>query len=162
MRRLLLLALLTAVVLLGACGSGDGGDAPGTDGAGAGGDTASESGGADGIRQADNDLRIEVSRGNGSPPETWTLTCAGFAEGSHPEAEAACAHLEGMEDPFAPVPADAVCTEQYGGAQTARITGQWRGEPVDLELSRVDGCRIAQWDSLGPVLPVPVGVEPLG
>jgi hypothetical protein len=31
---------------------------------------------------------------------------------------------------------------------------------VDLELTRVDGCRIAQWDGLGPLLPGPVGVEP--
>jgi hypothetical protein len=28
---------------------------------------------------------------------------------------------------------------------------------VDLELSRVNGCLIGQWDSLGPLLPVDGG-----
>ncbi|MGY1856203.1 SSI family serine proteinase inhibitor [Modestobacter sp. SYSU DS0290] len=77
--------------------------------------------------------------------------------GDLPDAETACAHLEGLEDPFAPVPADAVCTQQDDGPQTARITGLWGGDPVDLALSRTDGCRIAQWDRLAPLLPVPVG-----
>ncbi|MCZ2861194.1 SSI family serine proteinase inhibitor [Blastococcus sp. VKM Ac-2987] len=158
MRRLLLLTLLSTVFVLAGCATGAGDDAAGA----AGGGTPGDGGAADGISQADDDLRIEVDRGDGSPPETWTLSCVGPVEGTHPEAEAACAHLRGMSAPFAPVPADAMCTEQYGGAQTARITGRWGGEPVDLELSRVDGCRIAQWDALGPVLPVPVGVEPLG
>jgi hypothetical protein len=106
-----------------------------------------------GIRRADNDLVIELDRGDGSPAERWTLTCVGFVEGDHPDAEAACAHLLGLEDPFAPIPADAVCTQIYGGPQTARVTGLWRGEPVDLALSRSDGCRIEQWDRLGPLLP---------
>ena len=45
------------------------------------------------------------------------------------------------------------CTEQYGGPQTAHVVGRWSGEPVDLELSRVDGCRISQWDALVPLVP---------
>jgi hypothetical protein len=81
----------------------------------------------------------------------------GQVEGDLPDAEAACAHLDGLDEPFAPIPADAVCTEQYGGPQTAHVTGLWRGEPVDLELSRVNGCTISQWDRLGPLLPGPVG-----
>ena len=96
-------------------------------------------------------------------PESWTLVCAGFVEGSHPQAQAACDHLAGMTEPFAPLADDLVCTEQYGGDQTARITGRWAGEPVELELSRVNGCHISKWDALGPVLPIPVGVtDPLG
>jgi hypothetical protein len=107
-----------------------------------------------------NDLRISLDRGDGRESEEYTLVCADAAEGSHPDARAACDHLLGLENPFAPVPDDAVCTEIYGGPQTARVTGAWAGEPVDLELSRVDGCRITQWDALGPLLPGPVGVEP--
>ncbi|MGY1721374.1 SSI family serine proteinase inhibitor [Blastococcus sp. SYSU DS0552] len=160
MRRLVLLALLVSALVLGACATGRGdGDASST---GDGRDATG--GGPSGIAQAANDLRIVVDRGDGTPPETWTLTCAGVAEGTHPRAEEACAHLEDMAEPFAPLPDDRVCTEQYGGPQTARITGRWNGAPVDLELSRVDGCRIAQWDALGPFLPVPVGeaATPLG
>jgi hypothetical protein len=141
------LALLTVVA---GCADSSGGDATPGDAAGGG------------ISQADDDLQVHVDRGDGTPPEVWTLTCVGFVEGTHPDAEAACAHLAGLDDPFAPLPDDVVCTEQYGGPQTARVTGRWDGEPVDLELSRTDGCRIAQWDSLGPLLPIPVGEDLIG
>ncbi len=156
MRRLLPLLLPVAVLVLAGCASTDdsepaAGPTPGADGS-AGGDPVSG-----GISQADNDLQIEMDLGDGSAPQTWTLTCVGFVEGSHPEAQAACDHLAGMDRPFAPLPADVVCSQQYGGPETARVLGRWGGEPVDLELSRVDGCRIAQWDSLVPVVPASAG-----
>ena len=91
--------------------------------------------------------------------QTWTLTCDPPG-GDHPSPAAACGALAGVREPFAPLPADAICTEQYGGDQTARVTGTYRGAPVDLSLSRVNGCYIAQWDRLGPLLPGPVGVDP--
>ena len=69
--------------------------------------------------------------------------------------QAACDHLAGMPSPFAPLAEDLACTQQYGGPETAHVIGRWGGEPVELELSRVDGCRIAQWDSLVPVVPAP-------
>ena len=151
MRRLLPLLVLAAVLLLAGCGSDDGA-APAASGTpeATGSDPA-----AGGISQADNDLQIEVDLGDGSAPLTWTLTCVGFVEGSHPEAQAACDHLAGLERPFAPLPEDVVCSQQYGGPETARVIGRWGGEPVELDLSRVDGCRIAQWDSLVPVVPAP-------
>ena len=144
-----LLPALAMLVLVTACASGESGtddDATPTDGGAAGG----------GISQTQNDLAIELKQGDGLAPLNWTLVCAGVAEGTHPDPEAACAHLQGLDDPFAPIPDDVVCTEQYGGSQTAHITGRWGGEPVDLELSAVDGCHISQWDSLGPLLAVPV------
>jgi hypothetical protein len=76
-------------------------------------------------------------------------------EGSHPQAQAACDHLAALERPFPPLPADVVCSQEYGGPETARVLGRWGGEPVELDLSRVDGCRIAQWNSLVPVVPAP-------
>jgi hypothetical protein len=141
-RRLLPLLVLTALV--SACADSPHGSAD----AGA----AGPSGG--GISQAENDLVVEYDAGNGAPPESWSLTCAGSAAGSHPDAEAACAHLAGLDDPFAPLPDDLACTEQYGGPQASHVAGLWGGEPVDIELSRVDGCRISQWDALVPVVPV--------
>jgi hypothetical protein len=145
------LVVLAALAVLAGCASPSGNGGSGAAGASGG------AGGGGGVSQADNDLQVTLDRGDGSSPEEWTLTCVGFVEGSHPEAEAACAHLAGLDDPFAPLPVDVVCTEQYGGPQTARVIGRWGGEPVDLELSRSDGCRIAQWDALGPLLPGPVG-----
>jgi hypothetical protein len=142
------LPLLALLALLTACASDDGSTAAdGTSESGA------DSGAAGGISRAENDLVIDVDLGDGSQPQSWTLTCAGSADGSHPDAAAACAHLQGLEEPFAPLPEDVMCTEQFGGPQTAHVTGVWGGEPVDIELSRTNGCRISQWDGLGPLLP---------
>jgi hypothetical protein len=127
--------------------------------AGGGSDAASSSTSAS--ASADDDaLTIVLDRGDGTEPERSTLTCTDQPDGDHPDASAACAHLEGLEDPFAPLPADMACTEQYGGPETARITGRWQGQDVDVELSRTDGCRISQWESLGPVLPAVEGAVP--
>lgn len=147
-----LLPVLALLVLLPGCASGGSGGtaaAPTSD--------AADPAAGGGISQADNDLQITYDRGDGTEPESWTLTCVGFVEGSHPDAEAACAHLATLEEPFAPLAPDLMCTEQYGGPQTARVLGRWNGEEVDLELSRVDGCHISQWDALGPLLAEPVG-----
>ena len=139
--RILLLGLL--VVLTG-CAQRSADD-------GASGATADDD--AAGISRAENDLVVRIDQGDGSAPESWRLTCAGTADGTHPDAEATCAHLAGLDDPFAPLPDDVACTEQYGGPQSAHVAGIWGGDPVDLEVTRVDGCRISQWDSLVPLLP---------
>jgi hypothetical protein len=102
-------------------------------------------------------LAVEVDRGQGGEPERYSLSCTGTAAGDLPDAAAVCAHLQVLDDPFAAVPDDETCTQQFGGPQTARVTGRWADAPVDLQLSRADGCRIAQWDELGPLLPGPVG-----
>jgi hypothetical protein len=114
--------------------------------------TAPSSSGADG-----GDLVIEVDRGDGGAPERYTLSCAGPVSGDLPDAAAACEHLRGLDDPFAALPAGTVCSQLFGGPQTAQVTGTWAGRPVDLSLARRNGCEIAQWDSLGPLLPGPVG-----
>ena len=100
---------------------------------------------------AETSLVVEVVTAQGAEPTRWTLTCAP-AGGDHPDPEAACRALAAAPEPFAPVPADALCTQQYGGPQTATVRGTYRGQPVDLALSRVDGCRIAQWDALRALL----------
>jgi hypothetical protein len=124
-------------------------------------------GGADDPRDAvtgdSPPTRLVVEQTSGGETSTWTLTCDPPG-GDHPDPEAACADLDALArqgDPFAPLPEDRICTEQYGGDQTARITGTFRGAPVDVALSRIDGCRIAQWDGFGAVLPGPVGVDDL-
>jgi hypothetical protein len=105
---------------------------------------------------ADNHLQVIVGTSDGAQFETYRLECDPPA-GSHPDPAAACAHLAAMDDPFAALPDDVACTQQYGGPQTANVLGRWAGEDVDVVLSRTDGCRIAQWDGLGPLLPGPVG-----
>jgi hypothetical protein len=141
----ILFPLLTLILLTAACARSaeEGGSS----------DDGSSGNAAGGISRAENDLVVQVDKGDGSAPESWTLTCVGTAEGTHPDAAAACAHLQDTAEPFAPIPADVACTEQYGGPQSAHIAGLWGGEPVELEVTRVDGCRISQWDGLVPLLP---------
>ncbi|MFB7210672.1 SSI family serine proteinase inhibitor [Streptomyces sp. NPDC056255] len=102
-------------------------------------------------------LTITVSGvGNAGADGTFELRCAP-AGGSHPGAEQACGRLDELagegEDPFAPVPKNALCTMQHGGEATARVTGTWQGRPIDAVFSRTDGCEISRWNNLGPVLP---------
>jgi hypothetical protein len=64
-----------------------------------------------------------------------------------------------MARPFAPVPAGTMCTEIYGGPQTATVTGRFRGEPVSAGFSRTDGCQVARWDAHLALLVEPGGAE---
>ncbi|MEV7281911.1 SSI family serine proteinase inhibitor [Streptomyces sp. NPDC093111] len=95
----------------------------------------------------------------GSPEAdgTFRLECGGTPGGTHPAAENACKRLEEFAaagvNPFAPVPADQMCTQQYGGPATAHITGDWQGRSIDARFSRGNGCEISRWENLRPVLP---------
>lgn len=90
---------------------------------------------------------------------TFELEC-GPTGGSHPRGQAACDRLAeagatraGRQELFAPTPEGAMCTMIYGGDATARIVGTWEGRAVDTTAGRGDGCEIARWNSLVPVLP---------
>jgi LysM repeat protein len=45
-----------------------------------------------------------------------------------------------------------ICTEEYGGPQTARITGTVNGKRVTVGVTRSDGCGIADWETLRALL----------
>ncbi|MFI7686078.1 SSI family serine proteinase inhibitor [Streptomyces griseoaurantiacus] len=101
--------------------------------------------------------RLTVTvRQAGRADGTYLLRCHPGG-GSHPDPGGACAVLDRRttwgRDPFAPVPPDALCTMRYGGPATARVTGTWAGRPVDASYDRADGCEIARWDALVPLLP---------
>ncbi|GLY26746.1 SSI family serine proteinase inhibitor [Kineosporia sp. NBRC 101731] len=99
---------------------------------------------------ATTDLTIKVKDGKTT---TWTLTCDP-AGGNHPDAETACAALEKNGTQALGTPAtDQMCTQIFGGDQTATITGTWKGKAVNASLSRRDGCEVARWEQLDPLLP---------
>ena len=104
----------------------------------------------------DHSLEITVSSGPDAEGTTWTLTCDP-AGGTHPTPEAACQALDEAADPFAPVPDDMVCTDIYGGPETATISGTWDGESVAATYQRTNGCEIARWEALAAVLTPPPG-----
>ncbi len=90
MRRLLPLLALAAV--LSACA-----DSPRTDdGAGSDGGGVTDPAAGGGISRAENDLVVEYDAGDGSPLESWSLTCVGSVSGTHSDAEEACAHVAGL------------------------------------------------------------------
>ncbi|MFE4826196.1 SSI family serine proteinase inhibitor [Streptomyces sp. NPDC056672] len=94
--------------------------------------------------------------GTAAADGTFKLTC-GPTGGTHPRARAACDRLAELSgegrDPFAPVAPGAMCTMQHGGDATARIAGTWRGHRVNAVFNRKNGCEIARWRTLEPVLP---------
>ena len=152
MRRTAAPVLLLPFLLLAACG-GDGG----TSAAGSAAPASPPASSATASGPADGELVVELVPDAGEPAQTHRLTCAGQPGGDLPDPAAACAQLDGQPDPFAELSADTMCTQLYGGPQTAHVTGRWAGEQVDLQLSRTDGCRIAQWDRLSALLSGPTG-----
>lgn len=83
----------------------------------------------------------------------WRLHCD-LAGGTHPTPEKACEQLSDLADPFAPTPGDAICTANYGGPAVAEIEGLYRGETVDAEFTRTDGCEIERWNRHAFLFPV--------
>lgn len=78
-------------------------------------------------------------------------------------AEATCARLSipEVQDRLItpPLPGDRVCTEIYGGPDTAHIRGTIDSQSVDTVIDRTNGCGISDWDMvLASVLPPALGV----
>ncbi|WP_217142235.1 SSI family serine proteinase inhibitor [Streptomyces sp. AC627_RSS907] len=101
-------------------------------------------------------LTVTVRDAGADADGTYELYCNPDG-GSHPDPAGACAAVERDtqwgQDPFAPAPKGGVCTMQYGGPATARVTGTWAGRPVDTTYDRRDGCAISRWDRMVPLLP---------
>jgi Subtilisin inhibitor-like len=119
-----------------ACAAGDGG-------------SSAASGSA-----AATDLTITVwPQGESGSRREWTLRCDP-AGGSLPRADKACASLSARV--LAPLPRDAICTQIYGGPQTARVRGRLRGRKVDARFGRSNGCEIHRWEVAGFLFPVKI------
>ncbi len=101
--------------------------------------------------------------GPGGDPSTYALTCTGAtgALAGDPAPAAADAMCLALENPavgrrlVVGPPADQMCTEIYGGPETAEVTGTLDGASVDAEFHRTNGCGIADWDLFATLLPEP-------
>lgn len=153
--------VVTAGVLAAGCGGEAQEAAPAENDAPASTDSANGQTPEDGETAPQTKLTIELSLGEEGDaglapddfePGTWTLTCAP-AGGDHPDPEAACADLQevGVEG-FAEVPDDRMCTQIYGGPQTARVSGHVAGTEVETTFGRANGCEIDRYDAMGTVL----------
>jgi hypothetical protein len=67
----------------------------------------------------------------------------------------ACRRLTEIGGPVAPVPAGQACSMIYGGPQTAKVSGVWGGRDVQESYRRTNGCEVARWSRMVPVLPNP-------
>ncbi|MFD7301875.1 SSI family serine proteinase inhibitor [Streptomyces pharetrae] len=107
-------------------------------------------------RLGEHHLTVTVRNAGGGADGTFELDCHP-SRGSHPDPAGACRALDRNNlwgrDVFGPAAGGAVCTMQYGGTATARVTGTWAGRPVDAAFDRSNGCEIDRWDRLVPLLP---------
>jgi len=65
--------------------------------------------------------------------------------------DVACAEVVALLPRLRPDP-DEVCTQVYGGPERLTVTGTVDGEPVRVEVTRVNGCQIARYDLLTEAL----------
>ena len=130
--------LLLCLLVAAGCGSGTGG-----------GDAAEPT-------PPGYDLQISYwPDGKDGESRAATLTCEP-AGGTHPDPTKACAALDAHPEALHPVPGDMACTEIYGGDQVAEVTGTGPdGQELRAILNRSNGCEIARWDALAPVVELP-------
>jgi hypothetical protein len=99
-------------------------------------------------------------------PVTYIIGCQGDTATLQGEvtidANAACAALVRSDVLGRLVdgpPADQICTEIYGGPDTARLAGEIDGRTIDATIDRANGCGIDDWDRLlVAVLPPALGI----
>ena len=101
-------------------------------------------------------LKLSVRDGHGKVASA-TLTCDGTeAHGTGFLAQRAPEHCRTTRDLErllrSPGVADRVCTQIYGGPQTAHISGTLAGHAVERDLGRHNGCEIADWRRAAPLL----------
>jgi hypothetical protein len=115
--------------------------------AGCGGDDETESSPVEVTELA---LTLDADGPGGEESLTAELTCPAANA-----APTACSAVEELpEDPAAPVPADTPCTEIFGGPDVLTIEGTLKGDQVDAELTRANGCEIERFDRFLPLLEV--------
>ncbi len=106
--------------------------------------------------QGNAELSITFQASPEAAPQTYTLVCTGgvpAAESKHPTAAAACEALKNHPTLLtAPLPTDQNCTMQFGGPETATVTGAVDGTEVNRKFDRTDGCQIARWDAASVLL----------
>lgn len=103
------------------------------------------------------ELHVTVTPESGAAPQEYILQCDGTtpSDASNvPKPEEACALVEESAQALFFTKPDPTlqCTQQYGGPQTATVTGSVNGRPVEATFARTDGCEISRWNAMEPIL----------
>jgi hypothetical protein len=107
-------------------------------------------------RNPELDLSITLTHTPDGPEHVFVLVSrsGGLVESTLPDPAAAIAAVGRFgERIFFPEPGPPkLCTQQYGGPQVAVVTGTFNGRAVNSRFSLTDGCEIARWRALSPLL----------
>lgn len=90
-------------------------------------------------------------------PVEYILECIDGRPGPEttlPNGAAACELVAALGPKFFTARPDKnlICTQVYGGPQTARITGTIDGNVVRARFARTDGCEISRWNAVQGIL----------
>ncbi len=92
-------------------------------------------------------VRVDADGKGVAPAKELKLQCGA------PDESAACRAVSRLKAAdLEPVPGDTACTQIFGGAETAGITGELDGEPVKARFSKVNGCEVARWEKVSALL----------
>jgi hypothetical protein len=104
----------------------------------------------------DLELTVALTHTPGGPEHVFVLVSRSgqLVESTLPDPAAAIAAVGRFgERIFFPEPGPPkLCTQQYGGPQVAVVTGTFNGRAVNSRFSLTDGCEIARWRALSPLL----------
>ncbi|MFJ2619914.1 hypothetical protein [Glutamicibacter sp. NPDC087344] len=102
------------------------------------------------------DLNIVIRDDGKSVSHEYRLLCNAdqVLEGSTlPTAKAACELLVAQPSILTePADPNRMCTEIYGGPNTAEVTGTLNGKTVNTSFDRHNGCAIGDWDNAAPLI----------
>jgi len=106
--------------------------------------------------ETDFELTVALTHTPGGPEHVFVLVSRSgqVVESTLPDPAAAMAAVGRFgERIFFPEPGPPkLCTQQYGGPQVAVVSGTFNGRPVNTRFSLTDGCEIARWRALPPLL----------
>jgi hypothetical protein len=93
---------------------------------------------------ADLTVEVDADGADAQEPKSATVTC---------DAPEDCPEIDALDPKvFEPTPGNVACTQQFGGPETAKVTGTFKGSEVDATFSRQNGCEIARWQDAAPLL----------
>ena len=96
---------------------------------------------------ADLTVTVDPDGDGAEKPRSATVKCQSAQDSD------TCHAVDGMDPKtFEPVGDMVACTQQYGGPETAAVTGTLHGEAINAKFSRVNGCEISRWEEAAPLL----------
>ena len=94
-----------------------------------------------------------VAPADPTPATQLTVRVDPDGKGPEPAKQAEVRSARGLRQAdLEPVPDDVACTEQFGGPETATISGRLDGREVAARFARNNGCEIARWEKVAPLL----------